>query len=91
MASGHLCLNLSEKVNWHSFPAYGAALISGLRGSVDHVLTSPDMEIWDVVVFGENIRLVFSDYPAMVSLESKSDKGDSVLKKLCDELSARLK
>jgi len=80
MASEHLCLNLSERVGWDDFPEYAETLLKILGGTKISAAESVELRIWEVSIDGRTISLVFSDYPAMVSLESPSDEGDDVLK-----------
>jgi hypothetical protein len=82
MASGHLCLNLSEKVNWEDFAGYAEQLLRVLNGCKLDATESPDIRIWSVAVHGHVLRLVFDDYPAMLSLESSDDHGDTVLRRV---------
>lgn len=83
MASGHLCLNLSERVSWERFDAYAEGLLRELGGTrLKVVAESVEMKIWAVSIRGQALSLVFSDYPAMVSLESPGEGGDSVLQEV---------
>jgi hypothetical protein len=82
MASGHLCLNLSEQVEWEAFPAYAEQLLRVLRGRKVESLSSVDIRIWDLLLHGTRVRLVFDDFPVMVSLESSDDEGDAVLRRV---------
>ena len=86
MASGHLCLNLSERVDWVAFPDYARRLLAFFGGTRLDAAESVEMRIWDVVIAGTTLRFVYDDFPQMVSLESPSHQGDSVLRKLHDEL-----
>ena len=89
MASGHLCLNLSENVSWEDFPAYANALLNILGGSRTDTVESVEMRIWEVSFAGSGVRFVYDDYPAMVSLESRDEEGDVVLRELCPQNDAR--
>ena len=86
MASSHLCLNLSENVSWEDFPAYADALLKILGGSRVNVAESVEMRIWEVSFAGTGVRFVYDDYPAMVSLESRDEEGDVILRELCARL-----
>ena len=87
MASGHRCLNLSERVSWEEFPAYAHELLTFLQGSTVSVADGPDMRLWQMLVEGTALRLVYDDYPQMVSLESDSDASDRLLQRLMTRLS----
>jgi hypothetical protein len=88
MASGHLCLNLSERVTWEGFDTYAMDLLRVVGGVRTNVAESVEMRIWTVSIRGRNLSLVFSDYPAMVSLESSDDRGDEVLQEVETTLQA---
>ena len=87
MASGHRCLNLSECVSWEEFPDYAQELLAFMHGSKVSAVDGPDVRLWQVQVEGTGLRLVYDDYPQMVSLESDSDAGDRLLQQLDSRLS----
>jgi len=82
MASGHVCLNLTERVGWEEFPSFAESFIRSIGGSVIQRSDGPDLRLWDVNIQGHLLRFVFDDYPVMVSLESSDEKGDGILRKL---------
>lgn len=82
MASNHLCLNLSERVGWGEFTKYARELMREIRAQKISATEAPDMKIWEVLVEGHTLRLVYDDYPQMVSLESTDDGGDALLRRL---------
>ena len=82
MASGHLCLNLSETVTWETFPGYAHDLLAALGGRRTRAVEAPDLRLWDVTIDGHPFQLVFDDFPQMVSLESRDAQGDAVLRAL---------
>lgn len=86
MASGNLCLNLSENVSWESFPAYADALLERVGGTTVARMDAVDIRIWDVVIGGATMHLVFDDFPWMVSLESRDGRGDDVLRQVHAQL-----
>jgi hypothetical protein len=88
MASGHLCLNFTESVGWGDFPAYADELLRLLNGSVESKADGVELCIWKVRFGGCELRLVYEDYPTMISLESSTDEGDSLLVELHRELEA---
>lgn len=95
MASGHKCLNLTEQMSWEGFPDYADILLSEISGSVVKRWDSFDVRLWEVRVGGltvlrlggVNVRLVFDDYPVMVTLESDSSAGDRLVERLYGILS----
>jgi len=87
MASGHLCLNLSERVDWEAFPAFADAMISTIGGKVTEQDDAPDMRLWKVRVGDATASLVFDDYPMMVSLEASDAAGDSLVTTIHEKLS----
>lgn len=86
MASGHLCLNLSETVSWEGFPSYANAVLVAVDGKRTHIADSPNIRVWEVLINDQTLRLVFDDFPAMVSLESGDALGDEVLRNLHERL-----
>lgn len=86
MASGHLCLNLSERVSWEGFPAYAEALLALIAGTRVSTADSVEMRIWTVSIGHQTVRLVQEDYPMMVSLESESAEADDLLRELYEDL-----
>ena len=80
MASGHLCLHITEKINWEEFPEYAAMLLKFLNGKTMYKADAPDIRVWDVLINKKKYRLVFDDYPVMVSLESDDDEADNGIK-----------
>ncbi|MCP3919419.1 MAG: DUF3630 family protein [bacterium] len=82
MASGHACLNLSNRVDWHGFPAYAEAIAGCLDAVVVEAADSADLRIRNLEVAGVHVRLVYDDFPSSVSLESTSTEGDAFLGEL---------
>ncbi|KPB78233.1 Uncharacterized protein AC505_5078 [Pseudomonas syringae pv. maculicola] len=46
-----------------------------------------DVRVWDVQIKGEAFFLAYEDFPSMVSLESKSAKGDALIEGFLSVLS----
>ncbi len=86
MASGHLCLNLSERTSWEEFPAFADALLERIGGVTRAATDTVDLRLWEVLVDGSVMRLVFDDFPAMASLEANDSKGDEVLRRILAQL-----
>jgi hypothetical protein len=82
MASGHLCLNLSECVGWEAFPDFARKLLQVLGGQVMKKHDAPDIRLWDVNIGTCHLRLAFDDYPMMVSLESSGQEGDASIESI---------
>mgnify|MGYP000754842276 CR=1 FL=1 len=91
MASGHVCLNLSTKVGWEDFPAFAEDILEECKGTVIEKADAVDIRMWRVKIEESEVRLVFDDYPAMVSMESSDDAGDLTLKHLSKILSPSLR
>ncbi len=81
MASGHLCLNLTERINWEEFPIFADQFVRLLKGGILHKSDGPDLRIWEIKIEESALRLVFDDYPVMVSLESSDGPGDALIEK----------
>lgn len=86
MASGHLCLDLTEKVKWEDFPSYAKLLIKLLSGKILSKVDGPDIRIWDVRINKNNYRLTFDDFPLMVALESSDDEADNEIKRIMESI-----
>jgi hypothetical protein len=80
MASGHAALDLTEAVSWEAFPRYAERLARLIGATVLPGVDGVDMRMVDLVVQGVPVRLVFSDYPLLVSLEADSDAGDAAIR-----------
>lgn len=88
MKSGRSCLNLSSRIDWEKFTEYAENLIRVLGAKIQKKTDSFDIRIWELSIQGELIRLVFDDFPVMVSLESTSEAGDSILVDIKSRLEA---
>lgn len=89
MASGHSCVNLSERVSWELFPTYAKQVLKMIDGQITHKFDSFDVRIWEINICGCVLKLVFDDFPVMVSLESSNNKGDALLEKIYCNLSEK--
>lgn len=79
MASGHLALELTERITWGEFPRYVADLLTLLGGEITDRTDTVEMRLWKCQLNGSDLRVVFEDYPCLVSLESISANGDEEL------------
>lgn len=86
MASGHLCLDITENMTWEDFPIYAENLLKFLGGKIISKTDGPDIRIWDVSINKNNYRLTFDDYPLMVALESSDNEADSEIKGIRESL-----
>lgn len=82
MTSGRLFLELTSDIGWEGFPNYAQEFVKLLSGSVISRSDSVDTRIWGVMINNEILRLVYEDFPVMVSLESKSEEGDRIIEDL---------
>lgn len=82
MASGHLSLDITEKINWEEFATFAEKFIKFFNGSILSKVDGPDIRIWEVDINNHNFRLIFDDYPIMVSLESMDELSDNELKRI---------
>ncbi|MDU8456283.1 MULTISPECIES: DUF3630 family protein [Pseudomonas syringae group] len=87
MRSGNSCLNLSAEVDWEDFPRYADFVLGLLGGTVTSKSDAVDVRVWDVQIKGEAFFLSYEDFPSMVSLESKSAKGDALIEDFLSVLS----
>lgn len=86
MASGHLCLTLSERISWETFPPFAEYLLNSVGGTISEKYDGSDIRLWCVAIDNSTLRLVFDDYPLMVSLESSDERGDAVIGRLYEKL-----
>lgn len=89
MASRHLCLEITEKINWENFPNYANNLINILGGEILSKIENFDIIIWKISINDKNYNLVFDDFPQMISLESSDNQADNQLEKIKEFLSQR--
>jgi hypothetical protein len=89
MASGHLCLNLTERITWEEFPSFAERFVRAINGEITRKSDGPDLRLWEVTIVAQPLRFVFDDFPVMVSLESPNEKGDEILKRLYGELAKK--
>lgn len=76
MHSGHLCLNLTENVGYEDFPKFALALLRHIGGAKSSENHSPGTSILKFVFEEVGLRLVYDDYPEMISIEASCAKGD---------------
>jgi hypothetical protein len=86
MASGHQCLELSEEIDWDEFPQFAEKLIMIVGVKIIDKAESVEMRIWNLQFPTCRIRLVYDDYPQMISLESDTPQGDDILKNLAEQM-----
>lgn len=82
MASGHFCLNLTERINWEAFSDFAETFARSVGGSITQRSDVTDLRLWEISIDGHTLGFVFDDFPMMVSLESRDDRGDVILKRL---------
>lgn len=82
MASGHLALELTEQVSWDEFPHYAQTLLRHLGVSPGVVTDAVDMRMVDFLYSGAHLKVVYEDFPQLVSVESVDAAGDATLKDL---------
>lgn len=82
MASGHLCLTLSESVGWDEFADYGEAVARELGARVVDRADGFDIRVWKLELATASLRLTYDDFPHAVSLESDDEAGDRLLREL---------
>jgi len=84
--SGHLCLELASDMSWDRFPYFVNEFLNRFNAILEKQTDAVDIRIWEIVIEGERIRCVFEDFPIMLSLESDTDNGDQILKRIKEEL-----
>lgn len=79
MESGHLCLNLSEKITWEKFPSYANIIIKKINANIFDKAETVDTRLWDIIINKIKLSLVFDDYTSMISIESSDQEGDIMI------------
>ena len=82
MKSGRLYAELISDVGWEGFPNYVEEFIKLFSGSIISKNDSVDTRVWGVIIKGQSLRLVYEDFPVMISLESQSEGGDRFVEEL---------
>lgn len=86
MYSGNLCLELSNCIGWNEFPGYVSDLLKYLDGRVTERCDAVDMRVWKIQVDSQDVRVVYEDYPQMVSIESTCDSANVIIEKIFEKL-----
>lgn len=86
MASGNLCLTLSEKIDWDQFEEYANQITSLLKAKVRQKNESVVTIIWDILIDDQPLKLVYDDYPLGVTIESDNEDGDKKILEIFEVL-----
>lgn len=86
MKSGRLYAELISDVGWEGFPNYAEEFIKLFSGSIISRNDAVDTRVWGVIIKGQSLRLVYEDFPVMISLESQSEGGDRFVEELREVL-----
>ncbi|MHA6194459.1 DUF3630 family protein [Pseudomonas wadenswilerensis] len=82
MKTGRLCADLHTQVGWEGFPEYVKEFLKVFSGRVMSRYDSVDTRLWEILLEGEKLRLVYEDFPVMICLESISSNGDGFIRRL---------
>ena len=82
MRSGRLYVELTSDVGWEGFPNYAEEFVKLFSGEIISRSDSVDARVWEVIIKDQFLRLVYEDFPAMISLESQSEEGDRFIEEL---------
>jgi len=82
MASGNLCLELTDKISWESFPKEAERLLKLFNGKVTSKADAVDIRVWKIIIKGKEFNLTFDDFPVMMSLESCTNDGNLEIEKI---------
>jgi len=88
MASGNLCLVITEDVSWESFPGQAQAFVARFAGTVLYRVDSPAERLWWVLIRWRPFVLAFDDFPVGLTLESVSRFCNATVRSLHAELVA---
>lgn len=86
MKSGRLYVELTSDVGWEGFPNYVGEFVKLFSGRVISKNDSVDTRVWGVIINDRLLRLVYEDFPVMISLESQSEEGDRFIEGLREVL-----
>lgn len=86
MKSGRLYVELTSDVGWDGFPNYANEFVKLFSGRIISKNDSVDTRVWGVIINGRLLRLVYEDFPVMISLESQSEEGDRFIEGLREVL-----
>lgn len=82
MRSGRLYAELTSDVGWEGLPSYAEEFVKLFSGKIISRSDSVDTRVWGVIIEDLLLRLVYEDFPVMISLESQSEEGDRLMEKL---------
>ena len=86
MASGNLCLEITESVGRCQFPQFAEQIVAALDGLVLSRTDVVEMCLWRIQVQKCDFLLVYDDFPTMVSIEASSDGGDVLIPSIREKL-----
>lgn len=79
MRSGRLSVSLTSDVGWEGFPGYVLKFLEIFPGRVMMKNDSVDTRVWKVIISEQEYDMVYEDFPVLISIESKSERGDLFL------------
>lgn len=79
MKSGRLYAELISDVDWEGFSNYAEEFVKLFSGRITSRSDSVDTRVWEVIIKNRLLRLVYEDFPVMISLESQSEEGDQFI------------
>lgn len=82
MSSGRLYAELTSEIGWEGFPDYAEKFVNMFSGRIVSKNDSVDCRVWGVLLNNQSLRLVYEDFPLMITLESQSDGGDEFIEAL---------
>jgi len=86
MECGRRYLTLSENISWECFQQFACQLTDMLEGKVIRKFDGVDMRMLEVDIKGCTFRVVFDDFPVMVTLESTDSRSDLLIPELFQKL-----
>jgi hypothetical protein len=84
MRSGRLYVELTSDVDWEDFPNYAEEFVKLFSGKIISRSDSIDTRVWGANIKDRLLRLVYEDFPVMISLESQSEEGDRFIEGLSE-------
>jgi hypothetical protein len=82
MASGDLCVELTEAGTWESFPRFAEKWAEEIGAEITDRLDGPDVRIWTISYEGHSLSLVYDDFPNGVTVEAPDSTSNATIEKL---------
>ena len=82
MASGNLCLELTEAGTWESFLGFAEKWATEIGAEITDRVDGPDVRVWIIAYEGQSLKLAYDDYPNGVTVEARDPSSNSIIEDL---------